>query len=337
VGETVAAAEALGKPWAKALVNAVLRRYQRERAALEAALPDAAAIRWSYPDWLAAALQADWPQHWPAILTAGNEPGPLVLRVNPRRGDRAGYLAELAAAGIAAEPVAAAADAVRLAVPTAVDEIPGFSQGRVSVQDASAQLAAELLQAAPGQRVLDACSAPGGKTAQLLERVDGLDLLALDVDGERLQRVEQNLRRLQLNTQQQIADAAKPASWWDGRPFQRILLDAPCSGTGVIRRHPDIKWLRRETDIPRMAELQQRLLRALWPLLAPDGVLLYASCSILRAEGEAVVREFLSTHTGACEIPIEAAWGEACGAGRRIAPGGDHDGFYYARLGKRAI
>ncbi|MDR3417639.1 MAG: 16S rRNA (cytosine(967)-C(5))-methyltransferase RsmB [Nevskia sp.] len=334
VGETVAAAPALGKPWAKGLVNAVLRRYQREGEALERGLPATAAVRLSYPDWLVAAVKADWPDSWRQVLAAGNEPGPLTLRVNRRRGERASCLAELAAAGIAAEAVADAPDAVQLAAPLPVEDLPGFTAGRISVQDASAQLAADLLQAEPGQRVLDACSAPGGKAAHLLERVDGLDLLALDSDAQRLRRVDENLRRLELRAGLLAADAAKPSAWWDGRPFDRILLDAPCSGTGVIRRHPDIKWLRRESDIPRMAELQQRLLRALWPLLGPQGVLLYATCSLLRAEGEEVAAQFLATHADARELPIEAGWGEAGSTGRRIAPGGSHDGFYYARFGK---
>ncbi|MBV8063561.1 MAG: 16S rRNA (cytosine(967)-C(5))-methyltransferase RsmB [Nevskia sp.] len=336
VGETVAAAEALDKPWAKGLVNAVLRRYQRERAAIDGALPVTAGIRQSYPDWLVAALKTDWPDGWRTVLAGGNEPGPLTLRVNRRRSTREACLAELAAAGLEAAPVAETPDAVRLAQAVPVEDLPGFAAGRVSVQDASAQLAADLLEALPGQRVLDACAAPGGKAAQLLERVEGLELLAIDSDAQRLERVRQNLERLGLEAQLLTADAAKPAVWWDGRHYDRILLDAPCSGTGVIRRHPDIKWLRRDSDIPRMAELQLRLLRALWPLLAPGGMLLYATCSILKAEGEDVARTFLETHGDAREAPIEAGWGEARGIGRRIAPGGEFDGFYYARLVKNA-
>ena len=334
VGETVAAAAALDKPWAKGLVNAVLRRYQRERAAIDGALPVTAGIRQSYPDWMVTALKADWPDSWRTVLAGGNEAGPLTLRVNHRQGGRDGYLVELAAANIEAMTVADAPDALRLASALPVEEIPGFAEGRVSVQDASAQLALALLEAQPGQRVLDACAAPGGKTAHLLERIDGLELLAMDSDAPRLERVRNGLQRLKLDTPLLLADAAKPTVWWDGKPYDRILLDAPCSGTGVIRRHPDIKWLRRDSDIPRMAELQMRLLRALWPLLAPGGMLLYATCSILKAEGEEVMREFLGAHPDAREAPIEAAWGEARGIGRRIAPGGDFDGFYYARLVK---
>jgi 16S rRNA (cytosine967-C5)-methyltransferase len=339
VAETVAAAEALEKPWAKGLVNAVLRRYQRERAAIDGKLPVTAGIRQSYPDWLVQAVKADWPDGWRTVLAGGNEAGPLTLRINARGGSRDTYLQQLAAAGIEAAAVAVAVaeapDAVRLAAAVPVEEIPGFAEGAASVQDASAQLAAGLLQAQPGQRVLDACAAPGGKTAHLLERLEGLDLLAVDSDAQRLERVRANLDRLKLHATLLAADAAKPTVWWDGRPYDRILLDAPCSGTGVIRRHPDIKWLRRDSDIPRMAELQLRLLRALWPLLAPGGMLVYATCSILRAEGEDLVRGFLDTHADARESRIEAAWGESRSVGRRIAPGGDFDGFYYARLVKQ--
>lgn len=336
VAETVAAAAMLGKPWAKGLVNAVLRRYQRERAALDAALPQEPQVQLSYPDWLAGAVRADWPQAWLPVLAAGNQPGPLALRANRRQGGRDACLASLAAAGLAAHTVDAAADAVVLEAPVAVEQIPGFESGAVSVQDASAQLAAGLLLAEPGQRVLDACAAPGGKAAHLLERCDGLELTAIDVDAARLERVRQTLQRLHLAARLRVADAAQANVWWDGKPFDRILLDAPCSGTGVIRRHPDIKWLRRAADIPRMAAQQQRLLRALWPLLAPGGVLLYATCSILRAEGEDVVRQFLAAQADAREAVIEAGWGERCAVGRRIAPGGDFDGFYYARLQRTA-
>ncbi len=201
------------------------------------------------------------------------------------------------------------------------------------MQDAAAQLAADLIDAQPGQRVLDACSAPGGKAVHLLERVDGLKLLALDSDLSRLARVAENLLRSNVLARFEVADAAKPTVWWDGKPFDRILLDAPCSGTGVIRRHPDIKWLRRDSDIPRMAELQMRLLRALWPLLAPGGILVYATCSVLKAEGETVLTEFVGAHADAREAPIEAQIGaRARQSAGGIAPGGAFDGFYYAKL-----
>jgi 16S rRNA (cytosine967-C5)-methyltransferase len=336
VGETVAATETLRKPWAKGLVNAVLRRFQREQAALEAAVPDNLALKLSYPDWLVTAIRRDWQGKADAVLAAGNVAGPMTLRVNRRRGDRDAYLQRLTEAGIAADAIPGVADAVRLIEARGVEDVPGFDAGLVSVQDASAQIAADLLDAQNGQRVLDACAAPGGKTAHLLERHDNLDLLALDSDGARLERIGENLNRLGLNATLRVADATTIESWWDGRRFDRILLDAPCSGTGVIRRHPDIKWLRRERDIANMATLQRRLLEALWRTLAPNGVLVYATCSILRAEGTEVVERFLAATADAVEWPIADDWGEAEQAGRRIAPGDAFDGFYYARLRKIA-
>ena len=333
VNETVSAVELLGQPKARGLVNAVLRRYQRERATLEQALPDDAALRLSHPPWLLRRLQQDWPQQWRQILEANNRQGPLTLRVNQRRMGRDEYLAKLQAAGISAQPVAAAGAALVLDEARKVEEIPGFAEGEVSVQDAAAQLAFDLLQPQDGERVLDACAAPGGKTAHILERVDA-SVVALDSDAKRLQRVEENLRRLKLSAQLVAADAAHSARWWDQRPFDRILLDAPCSGSGVIRRHPDIKWLRRDSDIARLAQQQLRLLQALWPLLRPGGVLLYAACSTLRAESDDVLEAFTRQHADASVPPMAADWGEATRFGRRIAPAGAFDGFYYARLQK---
>jgi 16S rRNA (cytosine967-C5)-methyltransferase len=340
VAETVSATSALGRPWAKGLTNALLRRYQRERETLDATLPPYPTTRLSYPDWLVAAVKRDWPEQWRGVLAAGNAQGPMTLRVNRRQGSRDDYLAELTAAGIAARQVDHAPDAITLDEAVPVDRLPGFAQGRVSVQDASAQLAADLLDVKPGHRVLDACAAPGGKAAHLLERADDLDLIALDSDGQRLARVRETLDRIGADAMLIEADAADTADWWKGKRFDRILIDAPCSGSGVIRRHPDIKWLRRETDVARLADQQLGLLRALWPTLKLDGVLVYATCSILRAEGEEVLRQFLAQTPEAMEWAIEFAdeasgWGEDCGVGRRIAPGGDFDGFYYVRLVKR--
>ena len=331
VNETVEGVTLLGKEKLRGLVNALLRRYQRERETLEMLLPTHPAKRYSYPGWLAERIENDW-SNWPEILAAGNEQGPLTLRVNRRRMTREAYLQELEAAGIAASATPHAGDAVTLEQAVAVDLIPRFAEGVVSVQDASAQLAADLLPLEPGMRVLDACAAPGGKTAHLLERMDNLDLLALDQDAARLKRVSETLQRLQLHGKVLQGNAAQPESWWDRQPFDRILLDAPCSGSGVIRRHPDIKWLRRHTDIAQLAGVQLKMLQALWPLLAPGGILLYATCSILAAEGEEVVKHFLRTQPAAKHSPIEASWGEARTVGRRIAPGGAFDGFYYARL-----
>ena len=335
VAETVNAVPLHAAPWARGLVNAVLRRYQRERAALESALPTDPVVRASHPAWLVGALRRDWPGAWKDVLAAGNEPGPLTLRVNRRRGNVVEVLQRLPASGLSGRRVPGAPDAIVLDEAVAVDRIPGFADGVVSVQDASAQRAAPLLDLAAGQRVLDACAAPGGKSAQILEHAD-VDLLALDLDPARLQRVEETLARLQLRCELRAGDARRPAAWWDEKPFDRILLDAPCSGTGVIRRHPDIKWLRRPTDIPRMAQAQLEMLHALWPLLAPGGVLLYSVCSVLGAEGGEVVNRFLAEESKARPVLIGADWGEAIGPGRRLAPGGDFDGFYFAKLRKTA-
>lgn len=334
VAATVDACPALGHAAARGLVNAVLRRYQREAQTLEASLPGKPALRHSYPEWLAAAIHRDWPQQWRELLAAGNQPGPLTLRVNRRRSSCEDMLRRLADVGIVAQTLAQAPDALQLDQARPVERIPGFADGLISVQDAAAQLAAPLLDAQPGMRVLDACAAPGGKTAHLLETVNNIDLLALDSDAARLTRVDDTLQRLGLQATLRCADAAMPANWWDGQPFDRILLDAPCSSTGVIRRHPDIKWLRRETDIRPLMTRQRRLLDALWPLLAPGGTLLYATCSILDTEGAAVIAGFLRAHEDTSEQLINADWGEALRAGRRLAPGGDYDGFYYARLQK---
>lgn len=335
VNETVEAVAVLGKEKLRGLVNAVLRRYQRERPALEALLPTHPAKQFSYPGWLSDRIEADWPENWQAVLAAGNEQGPLTLRVNRRRVSREHYLKRLDSAGIYAIAVPYADDAVTLGEPMPVEDIPGFSDGMVSVQDAAAQLAADLLDARPGMRVLDACAAPGGKAAHLLERVDDLDLMALDKDPGRLGRVADTMRRLKLDAHLVLGDACDNRNWWHHNPFDRILMDAPCSGTGVIRRHPDIKWLRRHTDIPQLAGVQLEMLKSLWQMLGRDGILLYATCSILKAEGEDVVKTFLKSQPDAKHLAIEAEWGEARIVGRRIAPGGAMDGFYYARLLKR--
>lgn len=337
VAETVEATGHLGQPRARGLINAILRRYQREAEALENKLPEDPALLHSHPRWMAQSFQNDWPEHGAAILEANQSPGTMVLRVNPRQQSRDEYLALLEQAGLAAHVVEDVPDALELDTPVDVLKLPGFSEGSVSVQDSAAQLAAGLLAPEPGMRVLDACAAPGGKTAHLLERQDSLVLTALDRDAERLKRVAETLHRLQLDTEQVVlhaADAGDPASWWDHRPFDRILLDAPCSGSGVIRRHPDIKWLRRSSDIANMAEEQTRLLRRLWPLLAPGGKLLYATCSIFKAEGENVIDAFLKQEPSAAAETIDMPWGLVSGAGRVILPG-PMDGFFYCLLGKQ--
>lgn len=330
VSATVEASRLIGRAGHAKLVNAVLRRFQRERAALTERIKQNPEAHYAHPRWLLERFERDWPAQWPAIVAANNEQPPMWLRVNLRRGSRADYLERLAAAGIAAEPSGAVASAVELAAPLSVGELPGFAEGAVSVQDAAAQHAALLLDVGPGQRVLDACAAPGGKTAHLLERCPALaELWALDHDPKRLALVEDNLERLGLSAQLRVADAGRPEEWWDGTPFERILLDAPCSATGVIRRHPDIKVLRRPEDIARSRSTEARLLAALWPLLAPGGRLLYATCSVLREENAELIGEFLAATP---EARLEGGPDRTL----QILPGeANMDGFYYACLAKR--
>ena len=332
ISATAEASRVLGKPHLVGLVNAVLRRFDRERAALSAAAR--ATAPHDHPDWLLQALQADWPAQAAAVLAANDQPAPLWLRVNRRRASRADYAARLAARGIVAEAPDALPDALRLDAPIAPTALPGWHEGLVSVQDGAAQLAAEVLDPAGHGRVLDACAAPGGKAAHLLERAD-LELLAVDADPARLARVGDTLDRLGLRARLQAADATDPAAWWDGRPFARILLDAPCSGTGVIRRHPDIKWHRRAADIAPLVALQARLLDALWPMLAAGGRLVYATCSLLKDENERQIDAFLARHGDARALPLALPVGRASGAGWQLLPGeGGLDGFFYAALAR---
>ncbi|WP_275546480.1 MULTISPECIES: 16S rRNA (cytosine(967)-C(5))-methyltransferase RsmB [unclassified Pseudomonas] len=339
IGETVGCAGALKKPWAKGLLNAVLRRAQREHEALYAELDRDPVLHTAHPRWLQKALKAHWPEHWQAICAANNAHPPLILRVNRRHGSRDAYLNELHEAGIAAEPCTFSRDGVRLLQPCDVTTLPGFRGGRVSVQDEAAQLAADLLELAPDQRVLDACAAPGGKTCHLLEVEPGLsEVVAVDLEAKRLARVRENLERLQLEATLIAADGRDTAAWWDGQPFQRILLDAPCSATGVIRRHPDIKLTRKPEDIPALAQLQGELLDALWPTLAPGGILLYATCSVLPTENSDTIAAFLARTPEAREVAIEGDFGLQTAHGRQLLPQLDgHDGFYYAKLIKTAV
>ncbi len=329
VSETVEAASALGKPWAKGLINGVLRNFLRQ-----APVPAQDEVaRYAHPAWLIGKLRKAWPQDWEAILEANNDRPPMTLRVNAQRTSRADYLARLAAQGIAAVAADHAPEAVVLTEPMDARALPGFAEGAVSVQDAAAQLAAGLMDLRPGQRVLDACAAPGGKTCHMLELQPDLAMVAVDQEASRLERVTENLRRLQLAATLVCADAGAPARWWDGQPFDRILLDAPCSATGVIRRHPDIKALRRPDDIPALAQTQHAMLEALWPLLQRGGRLVYATCSVLPQENAAQIERFLAEHADAEAIPIETAWGRAAGVGRQVLPGeSGMDGFFYACL-----
>jgi 16S rRNA (cytosine967-C5)-methyltransferase len=339
IGETVGCAGALKKPWAKGLLNAVLRRAQREHEALYAELDRDPVLHSAHPRWLQKALKAHWPQHWQAICAANNAHPPLILRVNRRHGSRDAYLNELREAGIEAEPCTYSRDGVRLLQPCDVTTLPGFKEGRVSVQDEAAQLAADLLELAPGQHVLDACAAPGGKTCHLLEVEPGLgEVVAVDLEAKRLARVRENLERLHLEATLIAADGRDTGAWWDSQPFQRILLDAPCSATGVIRRHPDIKLTRKPEDIPALAQLQGELLDALWPTLAPGGILLYATCSVLPTENSETIAAFLTRTADAQEVAIAGEFGLQPAHGRQLLPQLDgHDGFYYAKLIKTAV
>ncbi|MDX1592717.1 MAG: 16S rRNA (cytosine(967)-C(5))-methyltransferase RsmB [Gammaproteobacteria bacterium] len=334
VAETVAGARALGKPWAGRLVNAALRRYLREREALEREVDAEPHARLAHPRWLFEVLQEAWPGDWEAIAEANNARAPMTLRVNLAHGSRADYVTRLESAGLPAAPAPHVATGLVLERACDVHDLPGFDDGDVSVQDAAAQLAAPLLDAPEGARVLDACAAPGGKTTHLLERRPAPGrLLAVDRSEARLDLLRDNLARIGGRAEVRAADAGAPGEWWDGEAFDAVLLDAPCSGSGVIRRHPDIKLLRRADDLPRLAGEQARLLAALWPLVAPGGCLLYATCSVLPDENDKQISHFLANHTDAREDVIDAEWGHPCHHGRQILPGEDGmDGFYYARL-----
>ena len=323
---------------AAGLINACLRRYLRERAALEAALQGDAVAQWNHPAWWIERLQRDDPGNWQLPLLAAQQPAPMVLRVNRQRSDVPQMLARLEEAGLAA--VSLGGDAIELLTPQPVQAIPGFAAGCVSVQGAAAQRAAPLLLAGleeEAPRVLDACAAPGGKTAHLLEIAPRAQVTALDIDAERLRRVTENLARLGLQADCVVADAAAPAGWWDGRAFDAILLDAPCSASGIVRRHPDIRWLRRAADIDRLAARQNALLQALWPLLKPGGRLLYCTCSVFRAEGAEVRDSFLRRNSNAAPLPAPGhLWPLLRAAGGPDGDNGAHDdGFFYALLEKR--
>lgn len=338
IGETVGCVDKLKKPWAKALLNAVLRRAQREGEALLTKLEHDPVIRVAHPRWLQKSLKAHWPEHWETICAANNAHPPMMLRVNRRHTSREQYLSQLQAASIEAQPCEFSEDGIRLITAYDVQQLPGFAEGLVSVQDEAAQLAASLLDLKPGQRVLDACCAPGGKTCHILERESALaEVVALDLEPKRLARVQENLERLQLQATLVAADARATDAWWDGKPFQRILLDAPCSATGVIRRHPDIKLARQAEDIAPLATLQGEMLDALWPTLEVGGVLLYATCSVLPTENCEVLDAFLARMPGARELDLAGSFGLKQSHGRQLLPqDGGHDGFYYAKLIKIA-
>ncbi|MGY2399126.1 16S rRNA (cytosine(967)-C(5))-methyltransferase RsmB [Pseudomonas sp. SDO5271_S396] len=338
IGETVGCADKLKKPWAKALINAVLRRAQRENEALLAELERDPVVRTAHPRWLQKSLKAFWPEQWEAICAANNAHPPMILRVNRRHHRRDAYLQLLTDAGIQATPCVYSVDGIVLESATDVRSLPGFAEGWISVQDEAAQLAADLLDLAPGQRVLDACCAPGGKTCHILEvEKDLAGVVAVDLEAKRLVRVRENLARLGLSAELIAADGRDTATWWDGKPFQRILLDAPCSATGVIRRHPDIKLTRQPDDIAALATLQGELLDAMWQTLEVGGILLYATCSTLPTENTEVIDAFLARTSGARELDLATQAGIKQPHGRQLlAQEGGHDGFYYAKLIKIA-
>ncbi|MGQ0658834.1 MAG: 16S rRNA (cytosine(967)-C(5))-methyltransferase RsmB [Chromatiales bacterium] len=337
VSATVEACRVLDKSWACALVNAVLRTFSRRGEALRRAADEDPVARHAHPQWLIHAITKAWPQAYESVLAANNERPPMTLRVNRLRTDVDRYLQALAENGMKAVRTSHAPSAIRLERPTAVNELPGFPQGEVSVQDEGAQLAAALLDLKAGQRVLDACAAPGGKSALILESEPAVEeLVAVDGEPGRVRTLQETLARLRLRATVITGDALRTETWWDGRRFDRILVDAPCSATGVIRRHPDIKCLRRADDVARLAATQRQLLEALWPLLAPEGKLVYATCSVLPAENGEPLRDFLAAHPAAMALAIDARWGRASAMGRQILPGETGmDGFFYALLVKR--
>lgn len=334
VAATVEATKFLKKPWARGLSNAVLRRYLRERESLAAQLTDAQ--RASHPNWLYKAIYQQWPEQATQIIAANNSQPPLVLRVNRQHGNRSAYLAQLAQSGIKARPGLLSEQAIYLDEPQDVATLPGFEQGLVSVQDEAAQLAAPLLGARRGERILDACAAPGGKTCHILELEPAVaELYAADVEPERLQRVGENLLRLNLDAHLLTMDCAKPDDRLAAATFDRILVDAPCSASGVIRRHPDIKLLRRAEDIQSFADQQLAIMRGLWPLLRPGGTLLYVTCSILHLENDALVQAFLAETDDANLQAIDGEWGTATATGRQLLPGLlGTDGLFFSRLQK---
>lgn len=338
VRETVALARAVGLAHLTGLVNAVLRRATRERSVWVETLDRVPETRYALPGWWLRKLREDWPGRWADLAAAALEEAPMTVRVNLARMDRDAARESLAAAGHVASAHPLVPSALVLETPAPVERLPGFDAGLLTVQDAAAQLAAWLVAPKPGERVLDACAAPGGKTGHLLEQVDGdLDLVAVERDGERSARIGEHLRRLGYAARVVVADLEATQDWWDGVPFDRILLDAPCSASGVVRRHPDIKRLRRSDDLPTLAKRQASLLRACWSMLKPSGRLVYATCSVFDVENSDVLAAFLRETTDAVEAAPEVRFGEPRAVGRAIALGElGMDGFYYAVLCKRA-
>jgi 16S rRNA (cytosine967-C5)-methyltransferase len=332
IHEVVEAAKILKKNWATGVINGVLRNFTRQKTSL---LPEvkAPSALFAHPEWFIKMVKSAWPEQWQTILEQNNQHPPMTLRVNRQQISREDYLQLLQEAQLEANVCVASEVGISLVNPVSVSQLPGFSTGLCSIQDEAAQLAATLLELTPHLRVLDACAAPGGKTSHILEAEPSSQVLAVEQDAERAAKITENLTRLQLAVKVKVADATLPEAWWDKELFDRILVDAPCSATGVIRRHPDIKILRRATDIKTLAQLQLTLLEKLWPLLAVGGILVYATCSILPAENDDVIQAFMKKTANGKLLPIDATWGLATSCGRQLLPG-DTDGFYYARLQK---
>lgn len=336
VNETAECARLLGKPWAVGLINAVLRRFQREKEQLLESL-EQTENRFAHPQWLLQEMQADWPGKWQTMAEANNQQAPLWLRINRQRADEAVLRNNLQTAGFEIHDHPYAADAISISPAVGVDKVPGFQMGWLSVQDPAAQLARDLLEPCAGEHILDACGAPGGKTAHLLETSPGIALTVLDRQQQRVEKIHQTLDRLGLAADVRVADAALTGDWWNGERFDKILLDAPCSASGVIRRHPEIKWLRTSEQVNSVVQTQSSLLTALWPLLKPGGRLVYATCSVLKRENNSQIQQFLEQHTDAiAEVPA-VEWGTKESCGRQIIPGEAlMDGFFYAVVRKSA-
>jgi 16S rRNA (cytosine967-C5)-methyltransferase len=337
VNLTVSACKALKKSWSEKLLNGVLRNYLRTRQEIETRISDDPQVHHNHPKWLFDVITHAWPNHAADIFTANNSQGHMCLRVNTRAQTVDAYQQMLGAQNITSTRSSIAPNALILERPASVTSLPDFFNGACSVQDIAAQLCAPLLELTSGQCVLDACCAPGGKTGHILESEPELAaILAIDSEEKRLQRVSENLARLQLAATILCADASQPEHWHDGKLFDRILLDAPCSGTGVIRRHPDIKHLRRQSDIAKLAEKQYEILEKLWPTLKSGGMLLYTTCSILPQENEEVIKQFLQKNINAETYKIQSDWGVTLEHGKQLLPSNDNDGFYYARLRKKS-
>lgn len=335
LGETVEVARSLKKPWATTLINGVLRKFLRDKSKLDKLVGQNLAFQSNHPAWLEGMLRKHWPSQFDSLIAANNSHPPFTLRLNTHKILREEYLAQLATLEIAATATEFSPYGITLEQACDPRTLPLFTEGSLSVQDEAAQLSADLLELSPHLRVLDACCAPGGKTGHLLEREPSLQLIALDADERRLGRVRENLTRLGVNASICNGDATRPSDWWDGIAFDRILLDAPCSATGIIRRHPDIKVLRTPEELDKLASLQLQLLKSLWPLLKPGGILLYATCSIMPKENVQLLEAFLQRQSDAICDELDANWGIAQTYGRQLLPQGEgHDGFYYARLRK---